>query len=215
MEHPCYRCGAAVDDGVAFCPQCNAPQIRVAATDAAPRPGVEAVPVPGGHPGPSPAGAIQWSQALPATALGGLIAALALSIPLGAFALGMLAAGALSVVFYHRRNPAAAVTPAVGARLGAVSGVLGFGILALLIAIEVAVFRSGQELRAALLDALKQSAARNPDPQAQQLLQYLNTPQGLALVVVLLLIVVFLIFLTLSTLGGALGAALWRRKERP
>src|SRR5581483_6640411 len=30
MERPCYRCGANVDDTNAFCPQCNAPQIRVA-----------------------------------------------------------------------------------------------------------------------------------------------------------------------------------------
>jgi hypothetical protein len=152
---------------------------------------------------------------LPATALGGLIAAMAMSIPLGAFGLGMLAAGALSVVFYRRRNPAAQLTPAMGARLGAVSGALGFGIFAILISIEVVVFRAGEDLRKTLLEAVRQSAARSPDPQAQQMLEYLKTPQGLALVMVLGLIVMFLIFLIFSSLGGAVGAALLRRKDRP
>jgi hypothetical protein len=215
VEHPCHRCGAAVDDGVPFCPQCNAPQIRVAGADATTHLGTEIAPAPSAYPGSSPASTIQWSQALPATALGGLIAAMAMSIPLGAFGLGMLAAGALSVVFYRRRNPAAQLTPAMGARLGAVSGALGFGIFAILISIEVVVFRAGEDLRKTLLEAVRQSAARSPDPQAQQMLEYLKTPQGLALVMVLGLIVMFLIFLIFSSLGGAVGAALLRRKDRP
>jgi hypothetical protein len=134
-------------------------------------------------------------------------------IPFGAFGLGMLAAGALSVVLYRRRNPAANLTPGVGARLGAVSGALGFGIFAILTSIEMVVFRSGGQLRAALIEAVQQSAARSSDPQAQQLLEYLKTPQGLALVMVLGLIVMFLAFLALSGLGGALCAALLRRKD--
>jgi hypothetical protein len=103
----------------------------------------------------------------------------------------------------------------MGARLGAVSGALGFGIFAILISIEVVVFRAGEDLRKTLLEAVRQSAARSPDPQAQQMLEYLKTPQGLALVMVLGLIVMFLIFLIFSSLGGAVGAALLRRKDRP
>ncbi|MGH9648361.1 MAG: hypothetical protein ACRD4E_16270, partial [Bryobacteraceae bacterium] len=29
MEHPCKKCGAEVEDGTPFCPQCRAPQIHV------------------------------------------------------------------------------------------------------------------------------------------------------------------------------------------
>ena len=136
-------------------------------------------------------------------------------IPLGAFGLGMLAVGALSVLLYRRRNPAANLTPGMGGRLGAVSGALGFGIFAILTSVEMLVFRSGGQLRAALLEAVQQSAARSSDPQAQQLLEYLKTPQGLALVMVLGLIVMFVAFLVFSSLGGALGAALLRRKDPP
>lgn len=157
---------------------------------------------------------IQWSHALPAAALGGLIAAIVMSLPLGAFALGMMAAGGLAVVFYRRRNPLAQIPPALGAKLGAVSGLFGFAVFAVLIAAEAVIFRSSGELRAALLDALQRSAASNPDPQAQQVLDYLRTPQGLALFMALALAFVFFVFLVLSSLGGALSAALLRRKQR-
>jgi len=157
---------------------------------------------------------IQWSQALPAAALAGLVAAILMLIPLGAFGLGMLAAGALSVLLYRRRNPTASLTPGIGARLGAVSGTLGFGIFAIFTAVEVLVFHSGGELRAALLVAVKQSAARSSDPQAQKMIEYLESPPGLALVMVVGLVVMFVAFLIFSSLGGAIGAALMRRKDR-
>jgi hypothetical protein len=136
-------------------------------------------------------------------------------IPLGAFGLGMIAAGVLAVLFYRRRNPAANLNPGMGARLGAVSGVLGFGIFAVFTAIEVLVFHSGGQLRAALLEAVQQSASRTSDPQAQQILDYLKSPPGLALVMSLGLAVMFVVFLIFSSLGGALGAVLLRRKNQP
>ena len=136
-------------------------------------------------------------------------------IPLGAsFGLGMLAAGFLSVLFYRRRVTHADLTSGLGARLGALSGLFGFGIFATLTALETAVFHSGGELRAALMQAVEQAASRNSDPQAQQLLQYLKTPQGLVLVMIMGLMVMFFLFLILSSLGGILGAIALRRKER-
>lgn len=212
MEHPCYKCGAAVEDGTAFCPQCNAPQIRVGMGESdgelngSARSSGRAIP--GGK------AAIEWSQALPATALAGVIAALLMFIPLGAFGLGMMAGGILAVLFYRRRNPGAEVTPGMGARLGAASGALGFGVFAIFTAIEVLVFHSGGQLRAALLEAIQQSAARSSEPQAQQVLEYLKSPPGLALMMGLGLIVMFVVFLILSSLGGAVGAALLRRRNR-
>jgi hypothetical protein len=205
-----------VDDGVAFCRNCNAPQIRVAG------PVVEtAQPViegelagPAMSAAPSQPGHIEWSRALPATALGGLIASLFMVTPLGPFGLGMIVAGILSVLFYRRRNPAADLTPGMGAKLGAVSGIIGFGMFSILMAMDLLVRRSGGELRAALLQAVQQSAARSPDPQVQQVFEYFKTPAGLALIIVMGLVVTFVIFLVLSAAGGALGAVLLRRKQR-
>jgi hypothetical protein len=169
------------------------------------------IPIQGVTPGTV---AIQWSQALPSAALAGLIAAVLMFIPLGAFGLGMIAAGVLAVLFYRRRNPGASLSPGMGARLGALSGMLGFGIFAIFTSIEVLIFHSGGQLRAALLEAVQQSAARASDPQAQQVLDYLKSPPGLALVMILGLALMFVVFLILSSLGGALGATLLRHRNR-
>ena len=211
MEHPCYKCGAAVEDGTAFCPQCNAPQIRVGLGDSdAERMAPSELP---SRIAPA-TGTVQWSRALPASALGAVIAALLMFIPLGAFGLGMGAGGILSVLFYRRRTPGVDVTPGMGARIGLLTGALGFGIFAVFTAMEVLVFHSGGELRAALLQAIQQSAARSSDPQAQQLLEYLKTPPGLALMMGLGLFLMLLVFLILSSIAGAITAALLRRRDR-
>ncbi len=154
-------------------------------------------------------------HALRSAAQAGLIAAALMAIPLGAsFGLGMLAAGFLSVLFYRRRVFGANLTSGLGMRLGALSGLFGFGIFAVLSALETAVFHSGGELRAALMQAVEQAASRNADPQAQQMLQWLKTSQGLMLVMILGLVVMFFLFVILSSLGGVLGAVALRRKER-
>lgn len=212
MEHACYKCGSNVEDGIPFCPQCNAPQIRVegASAEAVSAAELAGVSLPDHHGGT----AIQWSHALPSAALAGLIAAFLMFIPLGAFGLGMLAAGVLCVVFYRRRNPTSSLTPGIGARLGLVSGTLGFGIFAIFSAVGTLVFHTGGQLRAAMLEAIAQSAARSSDPQAQQIIEYLKTPPGLALMMGLSLGVVLVAFLILSSLGGAIGAAMMRRKDR-
>jgi len=208
VEHPCNKCGATVEDGTAFCPNCSAPQIRVAAAEFS-------TPFASDFPVQSLAyGAIQWSQALPSAALAGLISALLMFVPLGAFGLGMIASGVLAVLFYRRRHLAIGLTPGAGAKLGALSGMFGFGIFCIFTALEVLVFHTGSQLRTALLEAVQQSAARTADPQAQQVLEYLKSPAGLTLVMAMGLIVMLVFFLLLSTAGGAITAALLRRSEK-
>jgi hypothetical protein len=205
VEHSCYKCGSPVEDGTAFCPHCGAAQIRVASEEVrrSVEPGEVVTPS-----GPIATGGIQWSKALPAAALAGLIAAGI--IPLGTFALGMISAGVLAVLFYRRRNPGVTMSPGMGARLGVVSGVVGLGIFSVLIAIEVLVFHNGGKLRAFLLEPLEQYAARFPDPQARQFLPYFKSPPGLALIVVMM----FFACLIFSSLSGTLAATLLRRRER-
>jgi len=146
--------------------------------------------------------------------MAGLLAAVLMLVPLAGFGLGMLAAGVLAVLLYRRRVPESNLTPGAGARLGAVSGALGFAMFAIFSAVEILVFHTGSEINAAMLQAVNQAAARSPDPQAQQALEYLKSSQGLALVMALGLVVMFLAFLIFSSIGGAIGAALLRKKER-
>jgi hypothetical protein len=218
VEHPCYQCGAAVEDGVAFCRHCNAPQIRVplaaapAETSVIPQALDNQLSLGGGD---QQIRGLAWPQALRSAAQAGFIAAIVMAIPLGAFFLvGMLAAGFLAVLFYRRRVSDVNPTSGLGVRLGALSGLFGFGIFGAFSALETAVFHSGGELRSALMQAIEQAASRTTDPQAQQMLQYLRTPQGLEVVMILGLIVMFFLFVILSSLGGVLGAVTLRGKER-
>ncbi|HEV2715610.1 MAG TPA: hypothetical protein VGU64_10130 [Terriglobales bacterium] len=156
---------------------------------------------------------IDWSRALAPAIWGALVAIVLIVTRLATFGIAMLAAGALAVVFYHRRNPGANLTAGAGARLGAVSGGLGFGILTIVFAFGTAVLHTGAELRQKMLDAVQQAASRSSDPQAAQAVEFLKTPQGLAVAMVLGLILTFVAFVILSSLGGAAGAALLRRKD--
>ena len=167
MEYPCHRCGAAVEQGTAFCPQCNAPQIRVAVAETVPPSGSvseSSIPPLPAYFGSSLATRIDWSQAWPATALAGLIAAVLMITPFAGLGLGMLIGGSLSVVFYRRRVPAARLTPGMGARLGMVTGVLGSVCLAIVLAIRTLLTHGWDSVREDLITGVEQAAARNPDP---------------------------------------------------
>ena len=207
-----------MEQGTAFCPQCRAPQIRVAVPEIVIPSGiasdstVTSLPAYFGAPLTT---RIEWSQALPATALAGLITALLMMTPLAYFGFGMLIGGSLSVVFYRRRVPAANVTPGMGARLGMVSGILGGGIFAALLSVGTTLFHAWDNVRAKLIEVVEQTAARNPDPQTQQALEFFKSPDGIVLLLTTALIGALIAFVIFSGLGGALGAAFLRRKEHP
>jgi hypothetical protein len=214
VEHPCYKCGASVEDGTPFCRRCNAPQIRVAGPDllapaaATPEVAIEhytslAAPLPS---------SVEWPQAWPSAGLA-LLAAIFLiflGMPAG---FGMFAAGFLCVVLYRRRCPATHLTAGMGARLGALTGTLGFGVLAVMLALWTA-FRSGKEIHDGLLNYIQQYAARSSDPHMQQVLELFNTPEGFTFIMILTLIMTLVAFTMFSSLGGAIGAFLLHRKER-
>jgi len=164
--------------------------------------------------------AVDWRLGLTAAAVGGLAAALASLIPVVGLGccLWMLGGGALTVSFYHRRRPATDVTSGMGARLGAATGVLGFFIFAALTAlrlfVEVVVLHMGGRIRSEMRQALEQSAARNPDPQVQAMVQWMTSPEGFATFVTVLMLLFFLAFVLFCSAGGALGASLFGKRER-
>ncbi|MGH9571504.1 MAG: hypothetical protein ACRD4F_17815, partial [Candidatus Angelobacter sp.] len=66
-----------------------------------------------------------------------------------------------------------------------------------------------------LLDAMTQAAARNPDPQAQQIMKSLiETSQGFALLIAVSLILFFFIILAFTGITGAISAAMIGNKTR-
>ena len=176
-----------MQEGTAFCPQCNAPQIRVSMPESLTPPQGRSAEDPSSpsyrYPISPPGTRIDWSQALPATALAGLIAAILMLTPLMVFGLGMLIGGSLSVVFYRRRNPVANVTLGMGSRLGMVCGVLGGCIFTVLLSARTILLHEWGQVRDKALEVVAQAAARNPDPQAQQALEFFKTDQGIALLI--------------------------------
>lgn len=134
-------------------------------------------------------------------------------VPLGAFGFGMLAGGGLAVIFYRRRTPSAQITPGIGAKLGAASGAIGYGILIVLLALSLTFFHTGNQLRQSLMQAIQQAATRSSDPEARQALESLRSPQGMTIVLVLAFALMFAIFIAVSSAGGALMAVLLRPRK--
>jgi hypothetical protein len=127
------------------------------------------------------------------------------------FGIGMLVGGFLSVALYHRKLRDAWITSGMGARLGAAAGAIGFGLFALVTSVGALLFHTGDKLRQAAIQAIDQAAARNPDPRAQEMVQQLKTPEGVVLIIAFGMLFTFVFFVLLSSLGGVIGAASFRR----
>jgi hypothetical protein len=217
MEQSCYKCGQAVDEGIPFCPHCNAPQIRVISEPAL---SPAAAALPGSAPAadapavPSIAVSMSWSLSAQPCALAALIAAVVMVLKLVVPVIAVFGAGFMAVSFYRRRAPESAIPAKAGARLGAVCGFFCFGMTTILASLKVIVLHQGGEIRQTMLDGIQQAASRYSDPQAQPTLDFLRSPGGLIFMMVFLLILTFLLFLVLGSLGGALGGAVLGRRNK-
>jgi hypothetical protein len=227
MEHACHKCGHSVEEGKPFCAQCGAPQIRVAM----PEPMVPAAAAnvqtgelpaltldPLAARAPSNAvglsAGVDWPHALRSCAIAALIAALVMALGLMVPLLAALGAGFLSVSLYHRRSSPWGMTARTGAQIGALCGLLFFGISAIFESLAVAVFHTGGQLRQKMLDALQQAATRSSDAQVQAAFEKLKTPEGLAVLLVLGLMVLFAISIVAASVAGAATGAVLGRRHR-
>jgi len=143
------------------------------------------------------------------------IASLLITAPLPAFlALGwlllwLLAAGFLSVWFYRRRT-GEKLSIRNGMRMGWITGVFCFVIATLFFTISVVSISSKGGLAAFYRSQF--SARGTIDPNVEQFLEILQNPAGLATVILLSLLFVFVLFTLLPAVGGALGAKLLARE---
>ena len=227
MDHPCYKCGHSVEDGKPFCGQCGAPQIRVpmpeaiaiATEDASsldvPILSVDSPILPGTLNASALSAGFVWPTAIGACAIAALIAALVMTLGLMVPLLAVLGAGVLAVNLYHRQNRGWNVNARSGAKLGALCGILFFGISAVFEALATTLFHTGGQIRQKMLEALQQAASRTSDPQVQTAFESLKTPQGIALMLVFGLIVLFLVSIAAGSIAGALTGAFLSRRNRP
>ena len=128
----------------------------------------------------------------------------------------MVAAGGIAITFYKRRMPYVSVPARRGFRIGALAGFFGFLLNALTSVLGM--FSAGNRgaLRDAMQERLKEALSVNSDPSAQQMVKNLgemvSTPSGLAAVFAFSLCLFGLLFVLLSGVGGAIGAALFGKK---
>lgn len=157
---------------------------------------------------------IQWPHALSSAALAGILSALMTNLWFGFFGVGIAVAGALAVRIYLRRSGSRELAPGTGARVGALSGVFGFGFFCVLVALRTFRFQSVPELKSELLKALQEAAARSQDPQTLAYAEKFQTPEGLWLLLALSLVLALATFVGLSALGGAVAASATRKRPR-
>lgn len=124
----------------------------------------------------------------------------------------MLGAGVLAVSMYRKRVPGVLITPGMGMKIGALAGVFGFMLNAMLTVISFVLFRSNADFRRAMQEQMEKQMANNPDPKAQAIVQHfmdwMSSPQGAATLVVLILVVLGVVFVVITAAGGALGASM-------
>lgn len=212
MQHPCARCGAAVDDNSAFCPGCDAPQIRFLPKE----PGNEQVRLEApaaayGTASPPPAAvtfspladrqhASYWRPAAYGSAIGVVLSFL----PFGPL-LGLPIAGWLAVRFYSRAERTK-LPLSTGFRLGALSGLFVFSAQFVLGAIAAITLNKRGELRQALLDVANRSHNLNPNLDPQEFVRVVMTPAG----AITLALMFCLVCAVLAGLGGLISA--WGRR---
>jgi len=157
---------------------------------------------------------LERTAALRAAVAAGGIAGLLSLLPLG-FILGSPLGGFLTVLLYRRRSWSGDPSPRTGFWLGALSGIVGFLIFAVLAGTQVLLPHGRNDIRDAMVEAIHRQQARTPDPQARQMLDYFLTPHGFVVMMIVGMIFTGVIFVLLSGVGGSISAALLRRKEPP
>lgn len=207
-----------------FCKQCGAPQIRVvgfeseppAASTAVERssdvltpPALPTLPRPFPH---ARTGSVQWSQALPGAALGGIFSLLIpMIIPYAVLGPAFLVGGAMAVLFYRKASGGVSPGLGAGARIGAASGAFGF-LYTAVVTVAIAVYRPGV-IREVMANGVTQMTALGyPAEQVEKMRDFVNSPDSITAFLSFALFMMLLIMVVGSSIGGAFYAA-WSRKR--
>jgi hypothetical protein len=219
MQSDCHRCGQFIEGQPAFCPSCGAPQIRVLrATETSQEETIASGSVlpPSPLPGTalpsqlSSTSGIDWKYFLrTAIPLAALTDVLTMTLhPLAIFV--FLPANLVWAISRYTRQRPIVIRSGQGARMGALMGLLSFVFFAAFFLVSISFQRT--QYHDLMVSQIHQISAQNPDPQAQQVLQWFTTPDGLIAFTAFALITLLLLCLALGSGSGALVGAL--RKEK-
>jgi hypothetical protein len=220
MQSDCHRCGHPIEGHLAFCPACGAPQIRVSRVV---EPAQQEITAPDSDlparflpasPFPAQLSAttgIDWKYFLrTAIPLAALTDVLTMTLhPLGIFF--FLPANLFWAISRYSRHRPIAIGSGQGARMGAMMGLLCFAFFLAYFLVGLSFLHA--QYREVMVTQLHQLSAQNPDPQAQQMLQWFTTPDGLIAFTAFALFTLLLLCLALGSGSGALVGALRKRKD--
>jgi hypothetical protein len=160
-----------------------------------------------------PAGSVRWPSAFRKCLIAGaattfvvLIAGhpllILMALPIG---------GWFAVFLYRRGFDHPPVNAGVGARVGAFAGLIAFGLYAILMTV-VLIFQRARFMEE-IRNTMRTAAAQNPNPQTQQIVERLMSPEGIAILVTLSAVILFFVFLVLCSVGGAIGGHFAKNKN--
>ena len=200
-------CGTQLVEDARFCHKCGRPTRPEPESEQEPPRLILTPPIP------ASARFAEVSFANPA-ALRIAFAASALSILLDfspflnfLFIIWSMGAGFMAVWMYHKRT-GRPLSVSSGAKLGWITGVFTFVILAVLVTADALLSggKFAEEFHNAMTQQMQTTWAH--DPNYQQMLNTLNNPTTFAALVVFLMIFVFALLSLAAVAGGALGARL-------
>lgn len=205
-----------MEEGTPFCPHCSAPQIRVVIPDpgqaSAPSDANQNVQPIAAAPGNTMPGAPHFASAMRPCVIAAMLGALSMFLGLP-FPAATLGAGFLAVALYRWRT-AGPVRAGLGARLGAISGALCFGVLTAFISLAATVPDLRSRMRDQFLEVIQKTAESRPgNTQVQAVLDQIKTPEGFITVLIIWSVLLLIFSIVLATVGGALGGAILSRRD--
>jgi hypothetical protein len=207
-------CGAELPPDARFCHRCGKPQREEAILETI-EPALPP-PAPAAVPRVSPPGLnFHNPTAVRVGLLMASIASLLSALPVMAAGLvGLvvwwLTAGFLSVYLYRRRT-GQFLTVDSGLRMGWITGLLGSAITTVLFTVSVVPLARGGGIAAMYEEQMRKMSVS--DPNMEQALKALQSPGGMAVLLIVALLFFFAIITFLCTAGGALGAKLVGRER--
>lgn len=218
MDLVCHRCSATLEPEAYYCLTCGAPQIRYVADE-----GEAAQMTPEGgvniHAGAAGTGAsVSWKMAIRIAALLGTAVGI-LSALLAAGSVLWVAVGAVVAMgIYHRRRPLTALGPRVGARVGALFGLIAatvaFAANSVLLVVQRYGLHQGNTIDTQLTSIVKQAAARaaTMDPQAPvtSFTNFWLSAEGRIGLILLTMAFLSVLIVLFAIAGGVLGAQIYR-----
>jgi hypothetical protein len=202
MDEIC-TCGARLVEGAVFCHKCGKP-LREIATETEPE---STAPIAAVVPQPAPPPPVSFrNRAAVQSAFWVAALALLLSMLHPLLTLIVWVAAGFAAVYLYRRRTGVMLNVRGGMIMGWITGVILFAFIMVTLTVEMVTASGDGGLGAQFRQQIQQQIQRSPNPAMTEYLRTLDSPQGMATMLLLSMFFVFVLITLFSVVGGALGA---------